>query len=84
MKTFLLIKEALLLCTICLLMIACKNKVSEKSTMAETGFEQQDVYLSMKKTIYTNDTAKFDSLLQCILSLTPCYRRKRSRVGQLP
>lgn len=66
MKTFLLIKEALLLCTICLLMIACKNKASEKSTLAETGSEQQDVYLSMKKAIYTNDTAKFDSLLQCI------------------
>ena len=66
MKTLLLIKEALLLSIICLLIISCKNKASGKSTLGETGTEQQDVYESMKKAIYTNDAAKFDSLLQCI------------------
>lgn len=66
MRRLPLMKEALLLSIICLLIISCKNKASEQSTLAETGTEQPDVYQPIKKAIYTNDTAKFDSLLPCI------------------
>lgn len=78
MRTLLLIKEAISLSTICLLMIACRNKVNEKSAMAEIGIEQQTVYESMEEAIYTNDTAKFDSLLQCIPAIDSLLPEKEA------